>query len=554
MPTIPLAPRTPLAVALAVLALLAGCGRTDDGPTLGLGDLPPVPDTPPAWAAGAVWYEIDVDRFRNGDLSNDPTPAAVAAGAVSTAALLGAGWQPTAWTSDWTARADWERALGDPALTVPLRRYGGDLQGVLDRLPALDTLGVTALVLRVADPQAPHHVAPHLGPRPTRDREAAGLETPGDPETWGTTQADVLLLDLVEAAHGRGIRVVLDVEWPGSLAASFPAHADSAEANALAIAVRWLDPDGDGDPGDGVDGFRLDADAGSANFRGALRRVVKAIQPHAVLVGRVGGPATDAVGAFDALADGRASRVLRQLLDPAGPQVSPADAAAELSDLYAATAADHLPAFWSMAGNVGGPRLLTALANANVLDDEATPASWPGYDASQPGPDAAHAVGMYRLLQATLPGAPHVLAGDEVGVWGARSPDDRRPMRWDDLDYAPEAADSTRPPVPVVADGALRALTSRALGLRRSHTDLFVRGTLAWAPIGDLLRFTRQTERERAVVVVNLGTTPERVAVDLPLAFHVGTRPVGEAGAVVLAPRSGAVFVGGAGAGASEDI
>ncbi|WP_420456245.1 hypothetical protein [Rubrivirga sp.] len=541
--------RLSFAVSLAVVVALAGCGRADDGPTPGLGDLPPVPDTPPAWAASAVWYEIDVDRFRNGDPSNDPTPASVAGDSVSVGALLDAGWQPAAWTSDWTARADWERALGDPATTVPLRRYGGDLQGVIDRLPALDTLGVTALVLRVADARAPHHVDPHLGPRPTRDREATGLETPGDPETWGTTQADVLLLDLVEAAHARGVRVVLDVAWPGSLAASSPADADSAEANALAVAVRWLDPDGDGDPADGVDGFRLDADAGSANFRGALRRVVKAVQPRAVLVGRVdgSGPGTDggaSVGAFDALADGRAFATLRQLLDPAGPQISPADAAAELADLYAATAPDHLPSFWSVAGTPGGPRLLTALANANVLnDDEATPTARPGYDASRPGPDAARAVELYRLLQATLPGAPHVRAGDEVGVWGARAPDDRRPMRWDDLDYAPEADDSTRAPVPVVADRNLRASTSQALRARRAHTDLFARGTLVWEPMGDVLRFARQTERERAVVVVNLGTRPARQAVDLPLAFHVGPRPSGEAGTVVVAPRSGAVFV-----------
>ncbi len=546
--------RTLALVSLTTLAALTGCGAPDDGPTLGLDDLPAVPDTPPGWAASAVWYEIDVDRFRNGDPSNDPTPASVATDAVPAQALLDAGWQPMPWTSDWTARADWERALGDPAETVPLRRYGGDLQGVLDQLPALDTLGVTALVLRVADPEAPYHVDPHLGPKPVRDRESVGLETPSDPETWGTTRADVLLLDVIEAAHDRQMRVVLDVAWPTSLAAAAASDPAQAETDALAIAVRWLDPDGDGSPRDGVDGFRLGARAGSADFRRTLRRVVKAIRPGAVLVGRpevgAGGdpdPGRDP-GAFDALVDGRAFGVLRLLLDPAGPQVSAADAAADLADLYAATPADHLAAFWS-ASAAGGPRLATALANANVTDDAlASPASWPGYDASRPGPGDLRAVGLYRLLQATLPGAPHVRAGDEAGTWGGRPPDDRRPMWWDDLDYVAETfapSDTARArPVPVSPDRALRTLTGQALRMRRAHADLFARGTLSWAPAGDVLQFARRTERESAVVVVNLGADPHRVSVgDATLAFHVGPPPARGTGVAVVAPSSGAVFV-----------
>lgn len=31
-------------------------------------------DEPPAWAREAIWYQIFVERFRNGDPSNDPQP------------------------------------------------------------------------------------------------------------------------------------------------------------------------------------------------------------------------------------------------------------------------------------------------------------------------------------------------------------------------------------------------------------------------------------------------------------------------------------------------
>lgn len=533
-PSRTLAMTSRLGTLLAAL-VLAACGPSDGDGAPGLDDLPPVADTPPAWASEAVWYEIDVDRFRNGDPDNDPTPASVAAtDAVSPVALLDAGWQPTVWTAEWTARAPWERALGSPETTVPLRRYGGDLQGVRDELPAIVDLGVSAIVLRVADVRAPHHVDPFFGPRPSRDREATLLETPGDPATWGTSRADALLLDVVDAAHDRGLRVVLDVAWPGSVAAAL-ADPDSAQAGALAIAVRWLDPDGDGDPSDGVDGFRLSANAGTAAFRAELRRVVKAIQPEAVLVGRPGA-SPSRVGAFDALADDRAFAVLQLLLDPFGPQITPADAAADLGDLYTATPPDHLPAFWTTAGDGAAPRLATALANAGVPTAQATPGARPGYDAGRPSPDAIRAVGLYRLLQATLPGAPHVLAGDEVGVWGARSPDNRRPMPWEDLGFG---ADSTRRP-----DASLRTLTSEALGLRRAHRDLFARGTLRWRPEGDVLRFIRRTEDQEGVVVVNLSERAVRVVADATaLAFHVGAPPGAVGDAVVLAPRSGAVFV-----------
>ena len=53
------------------------------------------------------------------------------------------GWRPATWTADWYAQSDWERATGLPFYTtVQLRRYGGDLQGIIDRLGYLEDLGV----------------------------------------------------------------------------------------------------------------------------------------------------------------------------------------------------------------------------------------------------------------------------------------------------------------------------------------------------------------------------------------------------------------------------
>ena len=52
---------------LILLLLAAGCARESprEAATANLGV--------PAWAGDAIWYQIFVERFRNGDSSNDPT-------------------------------------------------------------------------------------------------------------------------------------------------------------------------------------------------------------------------------------------------------------------------------------------------------------------------------------------------------------------------------------------------------------------------------------------------------------------------------------------------
>ncbi len=56
----------------------------------------------------------------------------------------------------------------------------------------------------------------------------------------------------------------------------------------FSVTRRWMDPDGDGDPSDGVDGFRLDvAEMVPLGFWRDYRRFVRGINPDAYLVGEV---------------------------------------------------------------------------------------------------------------------------------------------------------------------------------------------------------------------------------------------------------------------------
>ncbi|MBJ7258372.1 MAG: glycoside hydrolase family 13 protein [Chthoniobacterales bacterium] len=270
---------------------------------------------PKEWQREAVWYQIFPERFRNGDPSNDPGRDSLGGKEWAPAS-----WQVRAWTSDWYARDAWEQARGDSFYwTVGERRYGGDIQGIIDKLDYLKELGVNALYLNPVfwsgshhkyDTYSFHHVDPYFGPDPKGDLALIASETE-DPATWKWTAADKLFLEMVAKAHGRGMRVIIDgvfnhaglgffafedlrkngqssrfKDWfmvekwddPATPANEFTWHgwhgitqmpefaevwadgrgdlAPGVKNYLLAVTRRWMQPDGD--VARGVDGWRLD--------------------------------------------------------------------------------------------------------------------------------------------------------------------------------------------------------------------------------------------------------------------------------------------------------
>jgi len=171
----------------------------------------------PEWARDAVWYQIFPERFRNGDPQNDPTVDDVV---LSYPFNRPADWHVSTWTGDWYALQPWEKATGKTFYEiVHQRRYGGDLQGVLDKLDYLKDLGVTALYfnplfespsLHKYDATMYHHIDNNFGPDPAGDARMWASERPEDPATWQWTSADRLFLKVVDEAHQRGMRVIID--------------------------------------------------------------------------------------------------------------------------------------------------------------------------------------------------------------------------------------------------------------------------------------------------------------------------------------------------------
>ncbi len=172
----------------------------------------------PDWARTVVWYQIFPERFHNGDVSNDPTLADLSGAWPHD---LNEPWQVHPWTSDWYEKQPYEQAHAGKDIWFHLqrRRYGGDLQGIIDKLDYLQDLGITALYLNPVfaapsshkyDGATYHHIDPNLGPDPAGDRAMIARENPSDSAAWTWTAADRLMLELIKEVHRRRMYIIFD--------------------------------------------------------------------------------------------------------------------------------------------------------------------------------------------------------------------------------------------------------------------------------------------------------------------------------------------------------
>ena len=230
-------------VTLAALLIAAGCAGDATKERSGPGSNTDVP----AWAKDVVWYQIFVERFRNGDPSNDPTLHDIEG---SYPHVFPEEWEPTPWGHDWFRQEPWAEATGEDIYrTIQMRRYGGDLQGVIDQLDYLQGLGVTALFLNpINDSPSLHkydarnyrHIDRNFGPDPRGDEVLMAAENPLDPATWSWTAADSLFLALVDEVHRRGMRIIVDYSWNHS-GPTFWAWQDVLENQAESPYAEWYE-------------------------------------------------------------------------------------------------------------------------------------------------------------------------------------------------------------------------------------------------------------------------------------------------------------------------
>ena len=491
----------------------------------------------PAWVRDAVFYQIFPDRFAGSARVPKPGPL-----------------------EPWA----------DPPTMHGFK--GGDLLGIVEHLDYLEDLGVTALYMTPVFQSASNH------------RYHAYDYLAVDPLLGG----DAALRELLDAAHARGMRVVLDGVFNHTGRGFWPFHhvlengAASPYRNWFHLDDAALDagrplsayPPPDADPSAlgylawwglpalpklniaepavreylfgvaehwlrfGIDGWRFDVpeEIKDESFWQELRRRCRAIRPDAYLVGEIWHVAPEWVRGdqFDALMD---YPLTEAILGFAGG-----------SHLDMGVIGDH----HEFAGRVramDGPSFAGRLVDLLAAYEPETVAAQLNLLGSHDTPRARTVLGddleglrLATLLQMTLPGAPSIYYGDEIGMAGGNDPDCRRAFPWEEGAW----------------DHDLRAFVRELIALRSREPVLRADQVTIIAADGGAMAFERRLADARLLVAVNAGDAPARL--ELRLAVPDGRRleavgpsvgsgavsagPVTSGGVALvdLGPRSGSIL------------
>ena len=465
----------------------------------------------PAWFGEGTCYQIFPDRFRR---SRIPDPGG----------MVGGRSVHAAWQEEPEYRPD---ARGE----VRNRDFfGGDLKGVLEQLPYLQSLGVETLYFNPIFEAAENH---RYG---TADYEHV------DPMLG----CDADFSALCRAAHARGMRVILDgvfnhtgfvsryfngdgfypqpgaaqsqqspyypwfhfQHWPDRFDSwwgiyTLPAvnegedsYRDYIIRGERSIVRRWLQA--------GADGWRLDvADELPDDFIRELHQAVRAADPNAVVIGEVweDGSTKIAYGVrrrhiLGGHCDGLMNYPFRNSLISF---LLGADAAC-FRDAMETLRENYPPFAFASAMNFLGthdtPRILTLLGVGS--DCRENTKAWRA-DFRMGAGQRALALARLRLGALVLfafPGAPTIYYGDEAGMEGFEDPFNRRTFPWG------------------AEDKALTAWYA-ALGQARKSLLPLRRGDLRWLRAeGRVLAFSRTWEGETVIAAVNAGDAPEQLPLD----------------------------------------
>lgn len=412
----------------------------------------------PDWVRDAVFYQVFPDRFDNGDANNDPRDV-----------------------------VPWESA--------PTREnfFGGDLAGVQRRLPYLERLGITALYLTPIFKAGTNH----------RYDAHDYLEIDPSLGDEGSLRA------LVDDAHARGIRVVLDgvfnhagdgfwafrdviergshsAYWNWFFVERFPIVREppsyqtcggtpylpklntsdpALRSYLLGVAAHWIERAG-------IDGWRLDVPwKVPLEFWAELRQMVKSAKPDAYLVGEIWHSWERWLDVFDGLMNYRLRGHLHDfcLREAFDAEDLAHETAAYLRD---APSGDFM---LNLLGSHDTPRLLTLA-----------------------GGDQRRAILALTALF-TYPGTPMLYYGDEIGLEGGDDPDCRRPMIWDERRW--------RQPI--------HAAVQRLIAARRTSVALRRGDWQALLAFNRVIAYSRAIEGDHAIVALNGGRATENIKIPL---------------------------------------
>ena len=547
----------------------------------------------PEWSEGIIWYQIFPERFANGDSTNDPDFLKVSGKDTNYI-----NWKVKSWTSDWFSEDEWEKRLpGKFRDKLSRRRYGGDIQGIIDHLDYLKELGVDAIYINPVfeavslhkyDASYYHHIDFNFGPHPSVDRKLAESEIPDDSTTWNWTSSDKLFLKLIREVHKREMYIIIDgvfnhtgrefwafkdiikngkqsrysdwyiiqkfddpltkeneFDYKGwwnskSLPEFSRTENDLSEGPKNYIfnsTVRWMDPNNDGNPEDGIDGWRLDvARDVPIGFWKQWSRLVKSINPNAYLTGELWELAPEFVGkgdVFDALMNYNFAFAVNSFLIAQRNKISANEFSQQLQQIFDTYPENICHSLMNLLDSHDTDRLASMILNPDRNYDHDASDDNANYNPGKPSQRDFEIQKLIVAFQMTWLGAPMIYYGDEAGMWGADDPHDRKPMIWKNLKYDDENINALsgfkkgwgKYKVEVIED--LLQYYQKIIAIRKNHPAL-IKGTAKFLLTENdkLFAFRRDyisdAQSETCLVYFNLNDSEMNVTIP---ARRTGSRP-----------------------------
>jgi glycosidase len=483
----------------------------------------------PDWMKDAVVYQIFPDRFYNGDPKIDAQPT-----------------DPSVYDNPVLVK-DWDNLPEGycrsyevvPCDEAPQGRdfFGGDLQGVLDKLDYLQELGVTAIYFNPIFEAPSNHlydttdyfqIDTYFGSIGTfrhlvNEAKLRGINIILD-GVFNHTSSDSLYFDkysryptvgAFESQSSPYYDWYTFYEWPDNynswwgfdslpVLTEIQAVRDFIYGETRSVATWWLRQD--------AMGWRLDvAPDKSHDWWQEFRPSVKSINPDAVIVGEIWDDASPWLlgNEFDSTMNYRFRRAMLGFLngdsnDPNQGAIRGLDPE-QFDSVLQSIREDYPPPAYAAAMNLVGShdtqRILWALTPGlrNREDREFNSANLETGKAK---------LKLLAIIQMTMPGAPTVYYGDEVGLTGDTDPDDRRPFPWDNQD----------------AD--LLENYQTLIGLRNQHSFLRTGSfdSLYTQDSDGIYVYGRKDETGAAVIAINRDISPHEVMVDLAGYIPDGTQ------------------------------
>jgi glycosidase len=417
------------------------------------------------WRNGAISYQVLVDRF------------APSANLDAKRALYPAPKKLRTWNEAPKAGAYLESAK---VWSHEIDFWGGDLNSLMDKLDYVQKLGVDVLYLNPIhlaytnhkyDSLDYHVVSPEFGNRDDAKRLFAlakqrGLKVVLDGvfNHMGRNSAAFKSAEADPKSPFRdwfvfgpqfagGARAWALAENLPELNLESPAVRDHLYAKPDSVVRSWLR--------DGADGWRLDVawDLGF-NYMKEITDAAHAEKPGSLVIGEIPNYPTQWHPSVDALLHFTLRHIM---LRTASQKIDAPTAGRMVQRMVSDVGINNMLKSWIYLDNHDTPRLATALPDRMQRD-------------------------MAQVMQFTLPGAPNLYYGSELGMTGGDDPEQRAPMRWDWVKAQPAA-------------GSPEAWTRALTQMHRQHRALRV-GDFRLAEATRLLVYERFTDRAADTVLV----------------------------------------------------